>query len=68
MKFIAQNNGRYYVENLRKMRYFPIKKVEALALLAGGLAEEINYCPFSRIDLQVAAFESRIALQKIMSL
>jgi len=32
------------------------------------LAEEINYCPFSRIDLQVAAFEARIALQKIMSL
>ena len=66
MKFIAQNNGRFYIENLRQMRYFPIKKSEAIAMLANGQAEEVNYCPFGRIDLQMAAMETRAAIQKIM--
>lgn len=66
MKFIAQDNGRFYIENLRQMRYFRIAKAEALAMLADGRAEEVNYCPFGRIDLQMAAMETRAAIQKIM--
>ena len=48
------------------MRYFRIAKAEALAMLADGRAEEVNYCPFGRIDLQMAAMETRAAIQKIM--
>ena len=30
---LAQNNGRFYKVSIRQMRYFPVKKVVALAML-----------------------------------
>lgn len=68
MKYIAQNNGRYYVENLRQMRYFPIAKKEAVAMLAAGTAEEVIYQPFGRVDLIQANMAATEALNKIMAM
>lgn len=68
MKFIAQNNGRFYVENLRQMRYFPIAKKEAVAMLVDGRAEEVVYMPFGRPDLIQANMAATDAINKIMNM
>lgn len=51
---IAKNNGRYYRISKLQMRYFPIARRDAEALLATGAAVEAPYLPWSRPDLYEA--------------
>ena len=51
---LAQNNGRFYRVSLRQMRYFPIKKVAALAMIADGSGIEVPYMPFGKPEYAAA--------------
>jgi hypothetical protein len=59
---IAQNDGRFYRVDMQQARYFPVKKVEALAMLADGSAVEVPYLPFGRPELWTAYKEAQEAI------
>jgi|FreactcultuFSWF8_1027224.scaffolds.fasta_scaffold01307_9 hypothetical protein len=56
---LAQNNGRFYKVSIRQMRYFPVKKVVALAMLADGSAIEVPYMPFGKPEYADAFFKAQ---------
>lgn len=46
--------SRWYRVSRDLMRYFPIPRHDAIALLSSGDAREVPYLPFSRPDLMQA--------------
>ena len=56
---LAQNNGRFYKVSIRQMRYFPVKKVVALAMLADVSAIEVPYMPFGKPEYADAFFKAQ---------
>jgi hypothetical protein len=61
---IAQNNGRYYRISTMQMRYFPIARREAEALIAAGKAVEAPYLPYSRPELYQAYKVAQAAISR----
>jgi len=60
---VAQNNGRYYRVSRLQMRYFPMRRVEAQALIAAGEAREVPYLPYGRPDLYEAYKVAQAAIK-----
>lgn len=61
---IAQNNGRYYRISKLQMRYFPVARREAEAMIASGQAVEAPYLPWSRPDLYQAYKAAQAAIKR----
>ena len=66
MMQLAMNpaTGRWYRVSRTQMRYFPIRRGDAIAALAARTAREVPYLPFSRPDLMQAYDVVRRALVK----